>query len=40
MPILGGNMIEIYFTIRIVLLIAALVGALGYTVYRLWEWFR
>lgn len=33
-------MVEIYFTIKTVLLVIALIFAIVYVAYELWRWFR
>ena len=33
-------MIEIYFTIRTIILIVSITIAVVYTIYRIWEWYK
>lgn len=40
MPILGGYMIKLYFTVKTIRLIIGLAILLAYIVYQLWERFR
>ena len=38
--LIGGFMIEVYFAIRTILLIAVIVIAVCYTIYKIWEWYH